>query len=138
VYADHRKWPVLLIADIDSPAPGGDCLTIVAESVTIDLGNFRIRGRVFIGSGIIGTDQFSQNIVVRNGIITNFENRIFLGRGTTVEGVQAIRNATGIQATGIVRGNMALDNVRDGIVADNGIVSGNIADGNGINGIRAF
>jgi hypothetical protein len=111
-----------------------DCLVINTGSVTIDLAGFLIsgstRGAGEAGAGIRTT---FGSVTVRNGTIAAFEFGILFDTGESesiVEGVRTINNSSiGILADGIVSGNIATGN-GTGIIAS-GIVRGNIADDNG-------
>jgi hypothetical protein len=110
-----------------------DCLVIETGSVTIDLSGFVIsgttRGEGESGAGIRTT---FGTVTVRNGTIAGFEVGVQLETDTSesiVEGVRAINNsAAGIIADGIISGNVAIGNGHGILVS--GIVRGNIADDN--------
>jgi parallel beta-helix repeat protein len=131
----------VLATNLDVPDANGNCLAITVASVTLDLAGFSISGNGprTQGAGILaigsGATPFG-GIVVRNGSISNFAVGVDLSfaEGSIVEGLRVLNNGLfGIDAHGIVRGNIALDNVT-GIIAS-GTVTGNYATGNNQSGI---
>jgi hypothetical protein len=116
----------------------GDCLVISADSVTIDLGGFSITGQGG-GVGIRTIPPAAHGIAVRNGSISRFLDGVNLKSvdGAIVENLRVFHNSgDGIIASGIVRGNSAVQNLATGIVAT-GTVTGNVAFDNFIHGIEA-
>jgi parallel beta-helix repeat protein len=132
----------VLANNLDIPDANGNCLTITVASVTLNLAGFSISGNGprTPGAGILaigsGATPFG-GIVVRNGSISNFAVGVDLSfaEGSIVEELRVLNNGLlGIDAHGIVRGNIALDNVGTGIIAS-GTVTGNYATGNNQSGI---
>jgi hypothetical protein len=117
----------------------GDCLTIQANFVTLDLGGFVITGNG-TGSGIAATTTSFHDTTVRNGAVTNFSIGVrFKGlRNATVEKLRVIGNSNGgilIQEPGaIVRDSVATDNGGFGGIDVFGgapsLVTGNVARNN--------
>jgi hypothetical protein len=111
----------------------GTCIRVAADSVTIDLGGFRIRGNG-TGSAVTSFGPVAvRDTTVRNGSVTQFENGIEVESGS-VENVTSARNANvGILViTGAVRNSRAEGNSGNwGIsTAGRSIVTGNISVGN--------
>jgi hypothetical protein len=134
------KDPGLHVLTNNLTASGGVCLTVSADSVTLDLAGFMITGQG--GTGIFGAPN---NLVVRNGTVTGFSDGILVGsplQGSIVEGVRAINNQSrGIVLTGapsVVRGNTVVGNGATGIfTGENANVSDNTVFQNGADGISA-
>lgn len=127
----------------------GNCITIEADFVTLDLNGFTLRGDG-TGYGVSDNGTARQAVVVRNGMITGFLYGIDLGVSTdcTIEKVTAIDNGQAIEvgerslvtgniasagnygieagARSTVTGNVAHDNANYGVIARLGsTVSGN-------------
>jgi parallel beta-helix repeat protein len=134
--AIRQPGSYVLANNLDFPDGNGNCLTITVASVTLNLAGFSISGNGprTQGAGILaigsGATPFG-GIVVRNGSISNFGVGVDLSfaEGSIVEGLRVLNNGLfGMDAHGIVRGNIAPDNVT-GIIAS-GTVTGNYATGN--------
>ncbi|MBI4544768.1 MAG: hypothetical protein HY703_06220 [Gemmatimonadetes bacterium] len=129
----------------------GDCLVILADFVSIDLGGFSLTGhkpqRAGPWAGV--TDQGSDRlgITVRNGTLRNFNIGIDLSKtvGARVEAVHVVIDS-GIGADGIrvgpgsvVTGNFVRGGSNAGIFALEGsIVTGNAVRNQGVVGIHAL
>lgn len=121
----------------------GDCLVITVDFVTIDLAGFAIIGDG-TGSGIRAEAPPSSSlagIAVRNGTVASFAAGIDLpnANGVVIEALRAI-NSQGrgidIGPACILSGNIALGNGSDGIAARTGCtLIGNVARDNGGHGI---
>jgi hypothetical protein len=144
-----------------SRPPGGTCLPITANFVTIDLAGFTISGPGGQSALAITAGDNSTGIAVRNGSITGFTTAVELGRNSIVEGLRITgcgrACAFGIRVgTGIVKGNIvsSLDGLgisATGLITSNYVSStahgngfeigagstviGNTATGNFFNGI---
>lgn len=140
---------------VDNLRATGNCLSISAEAVTIDLGGFAITGSG-TGTAIVGKPAKAGTIppartVVRNGDISNFalatnvsgtvENLrvtantrgIFVGVGIVRNNIVQFNNAAGIRiADGVVAGNLLVANGTGIVVEEAGVVTGNQAAGNKI------
>ena len=120
----------------------GDCITVAADFVTIDLDSLVLTGDG-TGEGITDGGVGRQVTVIRNGTITNFDIGINLGSSTdsVIEKVRAIGNTNqGMQAVtrSTVTGNTASGNGSTGIDAGPGsTITGNTANGNVAHGINA-
>jgi len=119
----------------------GDCLSIAASFVTIDLDGFTIIGNG-TGSGVVALRGAAlRAIAVRNGFITGFAQAIQLSTssGVTVERIHAAANTgdaifAGDNAT--VRDSVAIGNGGTGIrLGQTALVTGNSAEENGFTGI---
>lgn len=129
----------ILTRNINGSAAAGDCITIDAFFVTLDLNGFTIGGPGFIGNVPAGNgiQINAQGATIRNGTITGWNNGIAsgFGQGVTVEKVRAIDNAvTGIDVGygGIVKDSTAISNARNGISFDEGsIILDNVSRNNG-------
>src|SRR5262245_49883644 len=131
-------------------------IEVTADNVSIDLGNFIIRGPVSCtgngeslscspsssGVGIHSLDV--SGTVVRNGEVRGMGIGLVLGTsGTTAEGANRAENvrvrfnfAGGmIMLSGIVTGCIIEDNDGDGLFIDSGIVRDNVVMGNSFAGI---
>jgi hypothetical protein len=134
-----------LVNNLTFTGTTGTCLPITADFVTIDLAGFTISGpgnvdlaetatAVAAGDNITG-------IAVRNGSISGFASGVNLGgQGSIVEELRVFNGtAFGIVATGIVKGNTAVDifgGPGNGVgIFATGIVTGNYASDNHVNGI---
>ena len=106
----------------------GTCILVQADSVTIDLNGFRIRGNG-TGSAVIDAPSV-RGTAVRNGTVSNFENAIQIEVGS-VDNVNSFDNANvGILVTsGAVRNSRAEGNANDHGIAVGGrsLVTGNIS-----------
>jgi len=116
----------------------GDCLTIQANFVTLDLSGFVIAGNG-TGSGIAATSTSFHDVTVRNGTVTNFSIGVRFKslRNATVERLRVIGNSNGgilIQEPGAtVKDSLATDNGGFGIDVFLGapsLVTGNVARNN--------
>jgi len=118
---------------------GKNGIEIAANDVTLDLNGFALRGA---GTGIVGVDVYNAqtNVVIRNGIITGWQNNSD-GAGVQVtsgyfsdsqnvvcehlnvygcdEGIEIL-----IQGTAVVRDCNCDGNLSDGILISSGIVTG--------------
>ena len=125
----------------DGTTPANGCLEVDNNNVTIDLKGFTIAGSN-TDSGII-TIGPQDNIVIRNGMIRDFDAGISIGGADNcrVEWVIAFSN----DFDGIVLGNncdannnIASNNGDEGIVMDaNSTIRNNIANDNATDGIEA-
>ena len=121
------------------------CLEVTVPGVIIDLNGFQIDGSGSEGAaGVLSNAAYNPtpyNVTVRNGSVTNFTlgNGILLVGQGIVEGVFAYGNGIGIGVGGgsIVTGNTATDNTSMGIYAPVSTVKGNVASGNGGDGINS-
>src|SRR6516165_10349605 len=109
----------------------GNCITIAADFVTVNLDGFSITGN---GSGTAIRVMTSgvtprRGLEVRNGSIANFDNGVDIAAATSiVEGLRvsgSIHDA--ISANGIVRGNLVQENGQFGIIVGTGTVTNNVA-----------
>jgi hypothetical protein len=119
----------------------GDCLVITTDFVTIDLAGFLISGAANTGVGIGFAPKFvgHEGFAVRNGSISGFQAAVdvFIGPGAQiVEGLRVFGAATGIAASGIVKGNTVQGVGSIGILAT-GTVTGNYVNATGNTGIVA-
>jgi hypothetical protein len=138
----------------------GDCITIAADSVAIDLQGHTITGGgVGIGIGSSGDVGYLHSIIA-NGTIRKFYNGIHLigryatianmtirdNRGdgidtgsfsTVVDTVASWNGLVGIQGDGFVSGVQADHNASEGIVLNLSIIANSEANDNGDMGIRA-
>ena len=121
----------------------GNCLTINASFVTIDLNGFTIAAPEqgsSGGTGILGGAQLF-GIAVRNGMISggNFTGvDLSQDSGSIVERLQVSVYDTAINANGIVRGNFANSFGGGGwAVIANGLVIDNHAEGGALFGLQA-
>ena len=118
----------------------GDCITIAANSVTIDLQGHTITGSgVGIGVGSRG-DFGHQHIIIANGTIRKFDNGISGPIGFVTIANMAVRDNTG---NGINTGNFGtvVDTVASwnglaGITGSGGFVSGVQANHNAFRGMQ--
>jgi hypothetical protein len=139
------------IVEKNLTATGTDhCLVVETNNVTIDLNGFALigSGGVQSGDGITdGASVLRESIVVRNGVVTDFDNGIDLSLtvGAIVEGLRAVGNerfgilvdSNGPPSTGgIVRNNVAHRNGLSGIRALNSFIEGNYSTDNGLYGIE--
>jgi parallel beta-helix repeat protein len=124
-------------------AATGNCLTVRADFVTIDLGGFTISGND-TGAGIIHDGIGRHGIEVRNGTIANFDTGVDLSvdagnNRIVIEHLRVLNNSfIGILAGdfSIVKDNLVADNGWDGIqCAGNSLVAANISRSNGHDGI---
>jgi hypothetical protein len=133
-----------LVNNLSFPGSSGTCLSIIANSVSIDLAGFTIRGP---GGGNPGptailampsSDQVLEGIAVRNGSISGFGTGVSLGGGSSlVEGLRVFSGGIpvqfGIIATGIVKGNTVVRIVGlpgQGVgISATGIITGNYVTG---------
>ncbi len=121
----------------------GSCIVIDADFVTLDLNGFTLKGLGDgTGNGVGDNGAPHSGIVVRNGMITEFENGIeFSPRSnSTVENIRALNNdrvGINVSSGSIVTANTASNNGSIGILVGFGsIVAGNTASGNGHHGIN--
>jgi hypothetical protein len=124
-----------------SPTSFGNCLTVTANFVTIDLNGFTIDCGGIVGEGVGAGSNF-QGTTVQNGTITNcFRGVNVNGDNALVERVRAVSNTfQGINVghASIVKDSLTSQNGGDGIsVFFNSLVSGNTSFANGGNGIVA-
>jgi hypothetical protein len=113
----------------------GECLKIITDFVTIDLGGFTISGSGTAGVsvGISSTETGRlRGIAVRNGSISNVFSGVTLSNadGSIIEGLHVVGttgadNVFGIVANGIVKGNTVV-NFEEGFSVT-GTVTGNYA-----------
>lgn len=114
------------------------CLEVNADNVTINLAGFELNGAGEAGDGIRVQSGYD-NVVIRNGTITNYNSAIlYLGKqvGGMISGIRAHGNTAGIIARGvpnmIIKNNLAYDNQLAGIeFGANSIVAGNVIANNG-------
>jgi parallel beta-helix repeat protein len=131
----------VLGSNLDVPDANGNCVVITVAAVTIDLAGFSISGNGpnTPGAGILAIPSSPTSLlgaVVRNGSISNFIDAVALdfAEGSIVEGLRVFDNLQfGIQAHGVVRGNIAVGN-GTGIIAD-GTITANYATDNQRSGI---
>jgi hypothetical protein len=70
-----------------TPKGGGNCITVVTDYVTIDLGGFTINCASESGLGIADNGDY-KGMIIRNGIITGCQDGIFLqSQGVLIEGI---------------------------------------------------
>lgn len=117
----------------------GNCLSITADFVTIDLNGFTIDCAGLVGEGI-GEGSAVQGTTVRNGTVAHCYRGLNLaGANALVDRVRAVSNANeGINVghSGIVKDSQASQNGGDGIALFfYGLVTGSTSSGNGGNGI---
>jgi len=116
---------------------GGDCIVIKAENVTLDLDGQTILGK-FTGSGITDDGLSRTGIIVRNGVVSQFQTGVSINSVAVVEKIYAWHNyGVGILvAAGTVRDNTVFFNDGFGIQAQSALVVGNVVqhNGGGING----
>ena len=110
----------------------GTCITVRTDSVTIDLGGYRIRGDG-TGSAVFAQGGGFFNTTVRNGTVMNFRIGIDLMSGS-VDNVSSLNNTNAgiLVATGAIRNSRAEGNTNQyGIVISTGsTVTGNVVVGN--------
>jgi len=116
-----------------SARTNGNCITIHADFVTLDLNGFTLTG---LGNDTgYGVSDYGyivrQGIVVRNGKVTKFSTgiRLYGCMGAIIENISAVSNDQNGIETGlfnIVRGSTAVGNKLNGI----SIGSGSLATGN--------
>jgi hypothetical protein len=112
----------------------GDCLLLKANSVTLDLAGFTIRGNG-TGTGIGSSAGTGRGITIRNGTVTNFDIGIALGLNTLIEQMHVSNNTSrGAGLTsGIVRDSAFIDNGSEGlIVSSKSLISNNNFDRNDV------
>src|SRR5208337_4318316 len=140
---------------------GGDAIDVLASNVTIDLNGFSIVGSSVKSSGIGINAAKMAFVKVANGSILNMAGSgLVLGGNGAVNGVSVngngadgngssvTENVANDNAVGGIRGstnstpcncrivgNTANGNVIGIVVADFGVITGNVADGNGSFGI---
>jgi hypothetical protein len=116
----------------------GDCLVISASSVSIDLAGFSIvgPGNSTNTTGILANSG-AEFTTVRNGSISNFSTCVQLENDGTalVEYLRVFACTSGIQASGIVTGNI-VEGPGAGIQS-NGLISGNRVLNAGIVAVNA-
>jgi hypothetical protein len=138
-----------LVNNLTFTGTTGNCLTITASFVTIDLAGFMISnpsGALFSFAMAIAAGNDTDGITVRNGSISGFGSGVVLqGFNSIVEGLRVGGpcpcEGIGILAKGIVRGNIvsiaAAPDVPDaGGISATGIVTGNYAIGNRVMGME--
>jgi hypothetical protein len=110
----------------------GDCLTVFAEFVTIDLKGYAIFSPNRFGTAING---FGRGLVVRGGTICNFGTGIHGGDGLVVEQMRLVSNLTGVDGGGAgaitVKDSVVSDNSQWGVSLAAGSVTGNSFTRNG-------
>ena len=130
---------------IQNLAAAGDCLFVTADNVTIDLGGHVLTGDG-TGAGVTSNaDDGSprRNIAVRNGTVTGFSNGIsfVFYESIVIEGVRAVGNVNnGFELDesvfGTIAGNVAVGNGRNGISGlSNGAIIHNTVANSGSDGI---
>lgn len=117
----------------------GNCFSILADFVTIDLNGFTIDCAGLVSEGI-GQGSNFQGATVRNGTVAHCYRGLNLaGSNALVEKVRAVSNTNeGINVghSGIVKDSQASQNGGDGIALFFfGLVTGSTSSGNGANGI---
>lgn len=106
----------VLVKDIQSP--GGTCLTVTANHVSIDMRGFALKGNG-VGVGIVAAAPV-QGVSIRNGTVKGFETGISLaGPGNIVQNMHVDNNAdTGmfLGTSSLVENVVAQGNQKLGIV----------------------
>lgn len=140
-----------VVKNLTAP-PGGDCLVVTADHVSIALGGFGIEGNG-AGNGILLVGP-RIDVDIRGGTIRNFGDDGISApdpgnRGHRIKGVRAVSNAgNGIflaggghrvrDCTAVGNGSVQTVAGNDGIkVGDGSTVTGNTADGNARHGVDA-
>lgn len=112
----------------------GDCIVVMSDAVTIDLGGYRLNGSG-VGIGIQDAPASGyRGSVVRNGTVSNFKTGINVANAS-VESVRAVGNQDwGIVVDrGTLRNAYAQNNVTGGLYGGPAtLVTGSVSQGNGI------
>ncbi len=115
----------------------GNCITIDADFVTLDLGGFTLTGLEGVpGNGVWDNETLHTNITIRNGMITRFHNGVSLIRtvgGTIADVISAHNTNNGINSgtSFAVTGNKMVENSWNGMyVKEGSLVTGNISSDN--------
>ncbi len=129
----------LLAANPGLGVNAGDCLVVNTGDVTVNLNGFMLQGSTALGSAGVRNTGLGGNVRVHDGTITGFEVGVDLNvvtaRGNSVERVRAVNNTkVGIRggSNGRIVGNIARGNGLEGIAFNcPTVIQGNIATDNG-------